>query len=330
MKNIAVLRGGPSPEYKTSLLSGSRVIDTLETLGYNVLDVFVDEKAKWHHKGLPVLEMDILDNVDAVFNCLHGTYGEDGQVQNILEKANIPFTGPKAFFAAISFHKHLALEYLKENSVEGIKYQQQYYIRAVDLPVLDLNKLAREIVERIAPPFIVKPAKSGSSFGVAYAKNVDELLNLIEKLTVSYDEIVVEEYIFGRELTVAVVENLRSEDLYVSPSIEILKKDKKIFDESLKYSEAIEEHLQMPAALDEKVRESLHSTAKQIFKTLGARDFARIDFILSRNKDLYFLELNSIPGLTYKSLLPQSLEAVGISFEEFVSTITESLENRKH
>ena len=323
MKNIAVLRGGPSPEYETSLLSGQAVLDALDPAKYIGMDIFIDKNALWHYKGLPALPIEVLQTADLVFNCLHGPYGEDGQVQNILEQANVPFTGPGAFHAALSFHKALALSELKKAKIKNLRFQGQVFLNTLDIESEDLDELGNRIYQKISPPFIIKPVKSGSSFGVAFAETKPELLNLIVKTAMEFDEIVVEEFIFGKEVTVSVVEGLRGEDIYVAPPIEIVKKEKRIFDTDTKYKEALEERVRFPASVSHTVKSSIENLSKEIFKVLGARHFARIDYIIAREKDIYFLELNSIPGLTAQSLLPQNLQLLGVSFPEFVEHIVE-------
>ncbi len=315
-------------EYDMSLISGQAVIDAIDESKYSIVDIFIDKEAAWYHKGLPTSPADILSKVDMVFNCLHGTYGEDGQVQNILEAAAVPFTGPKAFEAAISFHKALSLQELSKAKIGNLKIQGQFFINSLSLVDKGALELSDEVFQKIAPPYILKPVKSGSSFGVVLVNTRDELANAIEKLVLEFEEIVVEEFILGTELTVSIVEKMRGEDIYVAPALEILKKDKKIFDAEAKYLEASEETVRMPAQISSELKDKLMQVSKDVFKRLGARHYARIDFIVARDKDIYFLELNALPGLGPNSLLPKTLEAVGIDFPQFVEhVISTSLES---
>ncbi len=315
-------------EYDMSLISGQAVIDAIDESKYSIVDIFVDKEAAWYHKGLPTNPADILSKVDMVFNCLHGTYGEDGQVQNILEASAVPFTGPKAFEAAISFHKALSLQELSKAKIENLKIQGQFFINSISLVDKGALELSDEVFQKMAPPYILKPVKSGSSFGVVLVNTRDELANAIEKLVLEFEEIVVEEFILGTELTVSAVEQMRGEDIYVAPALEILKKDKKIFDAEAKYLEASEETVRMPAQISSELKDKLTQVSKDIFRRLGARHYARIDFIVARDKDIYFLELNALPGLGPNSLLPKTLEAVGIDFPQFVEHIINiTLEN---
>ncbi len=308
-------------EYDMSLISGQAVIDAIDESKYSIVDIFIDKEAAWYHKGLPTSPADILSKVDMVFNCLHGTYGEDGQVQNILEAAAVPFTGPKAFEAAISFHKALSLQELSKAKIGNLKIQGQFFINSLSLVDKGALELSDEVFQKIAPPYILKPVKSGSSFGVVLVNTRDELANAIEKLVLEFEEIVVEEFILGTELTVSIVEKMRGEDIYVAPALEILKKDKKIFDAEAKYLEASEETVRMPAQISSELKDKLMQVSKDVFKRLGARHYARIDFIVARDKDIYFLELNALPGLGPNSLLPKTLEAVGIDFPQFVEHV---------
>ncbi len=320
--NLAVLRGGPSSEYDTSLLSGQSVIDVVDEGSFNVIDIFIDKTAIWHHKGIEVKPFDILEKIDVVFNALHGSYGEDGQVQNILEHSSVPFTGPTAFGAALSFHKYLALEELQKAKIPNLKIQGHKLFNALNIiDSTDISSLADEVFASFPPPYVLKPVKGGSSFGIAIADTKDELSNLLSKMLLEYDEILVEEFISGIEITVSLVEKMREQDLYVAPVLEILKKGKRIFDYDMKYLSAIEETVRMPAHISDICKDSVTEVAKNIFTTLHGRHYARLDMVLARDKDLYLLEQNSLPGLTAHSLLPQNLELVGVPFSVFVEHI---------
>ncbi len=327
--NVVVLRGGPSEEYETSLRSGRHIIDVLNTDKYNVMDVLVDRNAKWFYRGLQIEEYEILSKADVVFNALHGSYGEDGRVQTLLENSGIPFTGPKSFGAALSFHKVFALEELKKHKIDGLLFQGQKLVTALDLLDGNLQNVVDEIFNSFPPPYVVKPVKGGSSFGVSMVNTKDELLNVLEKTVAEFNEVVVEEYIMGKEITIGLGEEMRGESLYVAPPLEILKTEKKIFDTGMKYMEGIEETFKMPASLPQDVSEELPDISRAIYGILKGRHYGRIDMIFARGKDLYFLEYNSLPGLTKHSLLPYLWGAVGIDFAGFIEhVITLALEGK--
>ncbi len=327
--NIAVLRGGPSNEYETSLLTGRNVMDALDTNKYNIVDVLVDRNGKWFYRGLQIEEYEILSKMDVVFNALHGTYGEDGRVQTLLENAGVPFTGPKSFGAALSFHKTLALEELKKHKIDGLMFQGHKLVTAMDLLDGKLSDIIDEIFNSFPPPYVIKPVRGGSSFGVTLVNTQSELLNILEKSISEFNEVVVEEYVIGKEITIALGDEMRGEAVYVAPALEILKTERKIFDTGMKYTEGVEELFRIPAALSEEVANSLPNLARAIYGILQGRHYGRIDMILARGKDLYFLEYNSLPGLTKHSLLPYVWNAVGIDFPGFVDhVITLALEGK--
>ncbi len=319
--NIGILQGGPSLEYDMSLITAQSVKSVLDEDKYNIVDIFIDKNETWLLKGVPVKPFEILSKLDIVFNALHGSYGEDGRVQSILESAGLPFTGPSSFAAAISFHKALALQELSKNKPKNLKLQGQEIFSSLDLLDKSASKMSDEVFSKFPAPYILKPVKGGSSFGVALVNTKDELVNLLEKMLVEYDEVLVEEYIFGRELTVSVVEKMRDQELYVAPVAEILKCDKKIFDTDAKYLEASEETVRIPAEISDDLKLKVEELSRSIFKRLQARHYARLDFILAREKDIYILELNSLPGLSLRSLLPQTLQAVGIDFPDFIEHV---------
>ncbi len=319
--NIGILQGGPSLEYDMSLITAQSVKSVLDEDRYNIVDIFIDKNENWLLKGIPVKPFEILLKLDLVFNALHGDYGEDGRVQAILENSKVPFTGPKSFAAALSFHKALALQELLKNKPENLKLQGQMLFSSIELLDKDAKQMAEEVFIKFPAPYVLKPVRGGSSFGVALANTKDELVNLLEKMLMQYDEVLVEEFIFGKELTVSVVEDLRGQELYVAPVAEILKRDKKIFDTDAKYLEAKEETVRIPAQVPDDVKLKIEELSREISMTLQARHYARLDFILAREKDIYFLELNSLPGLGPRSLLPQTLQAVGVDFQSFVEHV---------
>ncbi len=327
--NVGVLRGGPSLEYDMSLISGQAVIDSLDENKYNPVDILIDKNGEWFVKGLTIKPFELLSKLDVVFNALHGDFGEDGRVQNILEQAGVPFTGPKSFAAAVAYHKALALSEIKKNNLENLKMQGQLLFSTLDLLNKEPVEMVDEVFAAFAPPYVLKPVKSGSSFGISVANTKEELLNLLEKMLIEYDEVLVEEFIIGKELTVSLVEKMRGEDLYVAPPLEILKKEKKIFDTDAKYLEAREETVRFPALVDDAIKSRLEEVSRKIFRILEARHYARIDFVVARDKDIYFLELNSLPGLGPSSLLPQTLQAVGIHFPDFVEIVLGLAMNEK-
>lgn len=308
---VGVLRGGPSSEYEVSLKTGSSVLKNLSDK-YEPIDVLIDRSGTWHKGGLPTSPDRLKRGVDVVFNALHGEYGEDGQVQKILDNLHIPYTGSGHYPSVMAINKHLAKEYLKK---QGIKTPWHLVIKSEEDPEI----VANSIFNKISPPWIVKPASRGSSVGLVLAKHFSELVEAIRLNQTLSDLVLVEEYILGKEATCGVVDNFRNHQVYALPPIEIRPpKDRKLFDYEAKYSGITEEVC--PGCFSEEVKREIEDTARIIHQALGLRHYSRSDFIIS-NRGIYFLEANSLPGLTTESLLPKALQAVGTSYGQFLDHV---------
>ncbi len=319
--NCLVLRGGPSSLHSTSLLSGEAVLDNLDDKKYNPQDIYIDKNSVWHKKGLPIKEFKALESADIVFNALHGEYGADGQAQTILEQAGVKFTGSESFACALSFNKSLAVKKILEDKPKYIKRQGQHFIKSTDFLDSSVSEIVDKVFTSFAPPYIVKPATQSVKFSPVVANNKFELENLLVKMALEYDEVVVEEFLFGRELSVFAIEDFRSQKLYISPIIEVLHRKKREFLNKDSVEFQAEEHVRAPAPISDDIKDKLEYISKRIFKILEFRHYARIDFILSREKDIYFLRANPLPALHYSGLLAQTLKAVGADLDVFVNHI---------
>lgn len=311
MIHIAVLRGGPSSEYEVSLQSGASVLNSLPSDKYVVSDILISRDGVWHKRGLPVKPHSVLHSVDVVFNAMHGEYGEDGTVQKVLEEHGVPYTGSRVFASAIAMDKAKTKEVLK--NLPGIKMQPSLTFHPEK--VYDLDAEAHRLFSSFGPPYIFKPQRGGSSVGLTLVKTLREVSGTLGEL-LKRGPVIVEPYIKGREATCGVIEGLRGEELYALPPVEIrIPEGKAVFDYDAKYSGETEEIV--PGNFTEKQKETLQNAAKEVHKRLGLRHYSRSDFIVTPN-GIYFLEVNTLPGLTNASLLPKSVEAIGISFEEFL------------
>src|SRR5579872_4062600 len=219
---VGVLRGGPSSEYDISLKTGANVLQNLPEK-YHGVDIFVDENGIWHLGGLPKSPDRVLNQVDVIFNALHGYYGEDGQVQHILENHRIPFTGSRAFASGLSMNKILSKNIFTKHELKTPTY---IIVRDTD----DVSQSVALIFKTFLMPAVVKPATAGSSLGVSIVEDVQTLGRALEK-ALEYSHIaLVEEYIRGREATCGVIENFRGVPLYTHMPIEIRPKDSGFFD----------------------------------------------------------------------------------------------------
>lgn len=285
---VAVLKGGVSSEREVSLRSGAAIAEGLRDGGYDVVELEINTRS-----------FAVPEGVEAVFVALHGEFGEDGEIQRILTEMGLPFTGSGAESSRVSFDKILTRKRLEEH---GIPVPRGEVIRVPD--------------ERTIPvPLVVKPPREGSSVGCHIVSDEDHWESAFADAVSYSDDVLVEEYIPGRELTVGVIEHPAEGEesrLQVLPVVEI-KPAVEWYDYEAKYVTGDTEYV-CPAMLESVLEEELKSIAVHTFRVLGAEGFGRIDFRLSPANRPYVLELNAIPGFTATSLLPKAAQAAGIGF----------------
>ena len=326
MIKVGVIRGGVSSEYEVSLKTVGNVISHLkgEELkdSYKVLDILIDRQGNWHKNGIPTTMEDIFHSVDVVFNALHGEFGEDGKIQQILDQWQIPYTGSGAFASALGFNKALSKEQFDNLEIKTPKHiLLPAYQKDFDGPKKEyVHKKALEIMSRISPPWIVKPLTGGSSVGMKLCRTFPSLIEALEEIIKVGKSILIEEFIEGKEATVGVINGFRDKDVYVLPPIEIrVPKENTFFDYDAKYSGKSEEIC--PGNFTRAEKEELEKLASLIHKGLGLSHYSRSDFIINPKKGIYALEVNTLPGLTDESLMPKGLKAIGSSMKEFLDHI---------
>jgi D-alanine-D-alanine ligase len=305
---VGVLRGGPSREHEVSLKTGAAMIAHLPTERYTVRDIYIDKKGQWHDRGRAVSPVQALQTVDVALIGLHGEYGEDGEVQKLLDQVGVPYAGTGAYSSYLAMHKALAKQHARD---AGLKVARDVFIedRAHIIPGV------REAMQ-FMQPVIVKPVRWGSSVGITIAHGFQPVFDAVDALIdAGAGGVLVEEFIKGTEATAGVVENLRSERLYSLPVVEIIPPGKDFFSYDAKYSGATQEIV--PGRFPRKVADELMQAARTMHEALGLRHYSRSDFIVSP-KGIYFLETNTLPGMTEESLLPKSLAAVGVKFPDFL------------
>jgi D-alanine-D-alanine ligase len=307
---VGVLRGGPSREHEVSLKTGAAILSNLPLERFTARDIYIDKQGKWHDRGRPVTPVDALRSVDVVLIGLHGEYGEDGEVQKILDLVGVPYAGSGSFGSFIAMHKFLAKQKAKE---AGIKVARDYFIESSD----GAEVIVRDIIRTMPQPVVVKPVRWGSSVGVQMLHGYEPIYNAVIKLLEDgAGGVMVEERIKGTEATAGVVEGLRGEKIYTLPPIEIVPPQADFFSYESKYNGASSEIC--PGRFSRPVSEELQRAAKTMHETLGLRHYSRSDFIVSP-KGIYYLETNTLPGMTAESLLPKSLAAVGVQFPDFLT-----------
>jgi D-alanine-D-alanine ligase len=311
-KLIAVLRGGPSSEHDVSIQSGKGVLEALEDL-HHTKDIVIDKNGKWFFNGIEVNPQTALQGVDVAFNAMHGEYGEDGEVQKILEMINVPFTGPRALGARLSINKATSKKLYHKH---GIKSPYSKIVTNTG----NVEQMANTIFRSFPIPMILKPVSKGSSVGILIAKNHSDLVGALEKVFEDSDDILIEEYIDGREATVGVLEKFRDQDIYPLLPTEIKPPtERNFFDYDCKYDGTTEEIC--PGNFSNEEKQQLQELAVKAHNILGLRHYSRSDFIIHPKRGIYILETNSLPGLTSESLYPKALEPVGSNYREFLEHV---------
>lgn len=316
-QRVAVIRGGPSEEYDISMQTGSAVISALRDLGYTYKDIVVTRSGDWLDSGIVRNPEVSLEAVDVVFVALHGKYGEDGQVQKILQRKNIPFTGSGSLASGIAFNKDLTKRTLKPHGVlmpEHTKVSREI-LRSVKSKV-------DELIEDIGAELILKPVTSGSSHGTRFATNSESLSLALQELLGRYDEVLVEEYIRGKEATVGVLADFRNQSMYALPVVEIIPPSgEPVFSYINKYNGKSKEIC--PGRFSYKEKAKLTEVATLAHTAINCNHYSRSDFIV-RDGEVYFLEINTLPGLTSESLLPKAAAEIGLSFKQLVEHLVET------
>lgn len=290
MLRVGVLRGGPSSEHEVSIKTGDIVLKNLSPK-YEVFDIYLDKKGNWHIGGVPIDPHNAISRVDVIFNALHGEYGEDGKIQDLLDYHKVPYTGSDSLSSAITMNKILTKEIAANH---GIKTPVYTTITA------DMNPL--DIFKRFPMPAVIKPISGFSSKDIYIVSNLDEL-----KRAMSFEgEMLLEEFINGSEATVGVIEKYRNEDLYALPPIEIHN-----------------HKVNVPSNFSLQTKEELTNLAKKIHNIFSLKHYSKSDFIVHPKRGIYMLEVNSLPKIGEKSLFPQALHSVGSSVAHFLEHLVE-------
>jgi D-alanine-D-alanine ligase len=307
---VGVLRGGPSREHEVSLKTGAAILANLPTERFSAHDIYIDRHGQWHDRGRVSSPERVLRQIDVAFIGLHGDYGEDGEVQRLLERFGVPYTGTDSFGSYLAMHKLMSKMHAQE---AGLLTPQFRHVESVD----DSEAVAHDITRSFHQPVVVKPIGWGSSVGVSIVGGYAPVLAAIQALFESgADSVLIEEYIRGNEATVGVVEHLRNEALYTLPPVEIIPPEGDFFSYNSKYSGQTREIC--PGNFSRVTSEELQRLARVMHRSLGLRHYSRSDFIVT-SKGIYYLETNTLPGLTTESLMPKSLASVGVSFPDFLS-----------
>ena len=321
-KNIAIIMGGYSSEYEISLKSGNVVYESLDSDMYNLFRVHIF-KSKWVYvdadeKEFPIDKNDFSVSVhgdkitfDCVFNAIHGSPGEDGFMQAYFKLLNIPQTSCGMYQAALTFNKRDCLSVLKPY---GIKTAASFYVNLGD--AVDENA----IIKKVGLPCFVKANKAGSSFGITKVYKKVELQNALDVAFKEDDEIIIESFLDGTEVSVGVISY--KGEIKVLPITEIVS-DNDFFDYKAKYLGESQEIT--PARISKDQESKVNKVAKQVYEILKMKGFSRSEYIF-KDGEPHLLEVNTVPGFTRESILPQQAAKAGISLKElFGNAIEEAL-----
>lgn len=341
MINIGLIFGGKSGEHEVSLKSANEVINNLDKGKYNIIPIAITKNGKWliGHRGeeymtlnlpkaqveggisksLAVMEEkrnlgnfsegEAATELDLIFPIGHGPYLEDGRIQGMLDMIGIPYVFSGTLASALAMNKQKT-KLVAKNS--GLKTAKEIVLRK--------NKKydPEKIVGKLGLPIVVKPTELGSSVGMSICREEIGLESAIEKAFSHSNEVMLEQFIKGRELTVAVMGNKSPKAL---PVVEIIPKVADFFSYEAKYQAGGSVEI-CPAEIPDPVRKKVQRYAIKIFKALDCKDLARADFIWDeKDNKIYFLEINTIPGMTGTSLAPQAAAAAGMSFPQFLDKL---------
>ena len=294
--NIAVLMGGPSAEREVSLKSGAAVVKALEGCGHQVTQVDP-------HDG----SLRLPNGIDVVFLALHGTYGEDGSVQQELEAMGLPYTGSGPAASRLAFDK--------------LASKRVFWDKGLATPrFCTVSQSDATIPSDLGMPLVVKPVRQGSSVGLRFIREAGQWVSAIDEVLKFGEEALVEQFISGRELTVGIL----GDEAY--PIVEIRPNDEAAYDYEHKYTVGATRYF-CPAELDAEVTQQCQSLAMDAFRALGCEGYGRVDIMLDGDQP-YLLEVNTLPGMTETSLLPMSAGAREMGFAELCEWMVQDAMNR--
>jgi D-alanine-D-alanine ligase len=306
---VGLVYGGQSSEHEVSLRTAKEIQKHLDKSKYKVVPIKISRAGKWPAR----LNLSSLPRqIDLAFLALHGTFGEDGTIQGMLEMLNIPYTCSKILASALAMDKARTQDLVERFGIptpRSVFITEQQWAREKGQIRLNISRLPDKVV--------IKPNASGSSVGV-HIINKSQVARLLAKVLRENPEVLVQQYIPGREITAPVLGN---DEAVALPLIEIVPRLKQSFySYEAKYAAGGSDHL-IPAPIAPALTKRIKTLALQVHRLLGCRGVTRSDFILTPRNQIYFLEINTIPGMTQTSLLPQSAANAGIAFAELLDTI---------
>ena len=317
MKKVAVLEGGYGKEKAISIKSAKTVFDNLDRAKFEPVKVLIDEK-EWtayddtdrytiDKNDFSFIKNEVKHTFDYAFIVIHGTPGEDGKLQGYFDMIGIPYNTSSAAITALTFQKFHCNQFLKNF---GVNVAEAVLIKPDD----EINE--QDVLNKVGLPCFVKPTDGGSSFGVTKVKAKKELKQAIKSAFEHGSEVIIEANIEGRELTNGVY--IDSEVIKVLPITEIISENE-FFDYEAKYDGKSNEVT--PAKISDELTAKIKALTIHIYSTLGMKGIARVDYIIDSNNTLFVIEINSVPGMSKESIVPQMVEVEGIDLEELFGEV---------
>jgi D-alanine-D-alanine ligase len=317
MKKVAVIEGGYSKEKAISVKSAQTVFDNLDRTKFAPTRVLIDENdwTAYDEEGQYLIDKndfsfiknDLKVQFEYAFIVIHGTPGEDGKLQGYLDIIGIPYNTSSAAIMALTFQKFHCNQYLKNF---GINVPEAVLIKPDD----EINE--SQILEKVKLPCFVKPTDGGSSFGVTKVKNENKLLPAIKAAFEHGTEVVVEENIVGREVTCGVYRD--TQGAKALPVTEIISENE-YFDYDAKYNGKSKEIT--PAELDDEMTKNIKNLTKKIYGVLGMKGIARIDYMINKKGIPFLIEINSVPGMSKESIVPQMIKTQNLNLKKVLNDL---------
>jgi D-alanine-D-alanine ligase len=315
--NVAVIYGGPSREHEISLKTGQAMIDGLDRSKYSVTSVFISKDGKWQISNGQFLGQEtalkqLKTDIDICMLGLHGTFGEDGQIQALLEDHAIRYTGSDSKASKLAMEKHKTSDYYQ---AVGLNVPAEIAITSWQ------DSLQEEAETKFGFPIVVKPESQGSSVGVSIVENVTKLRPAVEAALAQDSVVLLQQYISGREVSCGVLEIDGELEALLPTEVEPV--DSRFYDYDAKYTVGATKETTPPENMDQSLITRIQEVAIKAHQTLGCSGYSRTDIIIDEDT-LYVIETNTLPGMTVTSFLPQQVAAIGKSFSWVLDVIIQA------
>ena len=302
---LAIVYGGPGGEHEVSAKSAKNILENIDKSKYEVKEIFLPKSTKTISKKIIVELHHYL-----VWPIFHGEFGEGGYVQEVLEKNKMKFVGPNSKISRLAIDKLKTQKLLEKNKILCPK----------TFVISNLKNLQNKEILKLAYPIILKPINGGSTIDVFKVQSLEESENSAKFLLKKYKNFLLQEFVEGREFTCGAI-NV-GKKIIVLPLSEVVLNGQNLFDYNAKYNVAGLE--KTPAKVDEKIKKKLQAIGKRVYELVGAKDFARTDIILDKKGKIFVLEINTIPGLSPVSFIPEQLKVQGIKMSEFIDLMVKN------